>query len=148
MRGSKGYTVIEVASSLAVGFVLLGQSVPLYHRMLERSRVDAAALHLTLIRTAQGLYHAHHGNYAASVGDLERMGFLEPSPSRGPAGTRAAFRYAVVSAGPDDFEAVATRTAGGRWSGDMAIGGDGRLSGRITGGPGEVIEAAGGWATP
>jgi prepilin-type N-terminal cleavage/methylation domain-containing protein len=124
-----GYTLVELMTALTIVGVLTALAAPSFGVALEQSRADIATANLRAIWAAERWYWLENRQYAGSFADLD--GVLDPSI----ASARSPYSYAITFPTGDSqqFVAVATRTAGTRWSGSITIDEAGNVTSTIPG---------------
>lgn len=140
IKGTRGFTLHEVAIAVVIAAILFSQATMRYQKIAEHSRMDLAAVQLNNIWLAQGLYHSAYGIYATTVSTLEEARLLD-AKFFGAANSQ--YRFAIVQADDDTFEAVAARVGSGIWSGEISVDEEGMLSGEVRDSRGESIRPGG-----
>ncbi|HVE14454.1 MAG TPA: prepilin-type N-terminal cleavage/methylation domain-containing protein [Elusimicrobiota bacterium] len=135
----RAFTLVELLVVSTVLAILVGYSIPKFYRALEQTQVDLAAANLELIWSAQRLYYAQNRSFAASISDLQTAGLLDQSFVTVISKPDAKMAYAIAAADASSFEATATRSNSGHWSGTLTINEQGSLTGQINGIGGEVV---------
>ena len=69
-RGTAGFTLIELAISLAIVGVLASIAIPFSYKAVMRAKRSEAILGLEGIHKAQNMFYGEYGLYAASFDDL------------------------------------------------------------------------------
>ena len=71
LRGSKGFTLVELSVVIVIIGVLAAFGVPRFRNAVEKSKAGEAFNYLAAIRSAQERYHSRAGTYAATPTELD-----------------------------------------------------------------------------
>lgn len=69
-RPRRGVTLVELAIAVSIVVLMASMAWPSYQARLAKVRRQDAVLALTQVQTAQEMFRAHHGLYAASLSQL------------------------------------------------------------------------------
>lgn len=129
----RAFTIVEALVAVTILAVLLTLAVPRMRQASEQMRLDAAALRLKSIWSAQRVHWLEHGSFAISVEALMNEGLLDNLIG---AGNDGSWNFAIGSMSEGNFVATATRESGG-WDGTIEIDETGELTGGLKspGGP-------------
>lgn len=137
-RGSlRAFSLIEALVAVAILAVLLTMAMPRLRRANEQMHLDAAALRLRSIWSAQRVHWLEHGTFASSLPDLAAEGLVDLSIASGSDGS---WTYIVGSPTAEVFRATAERNSGG-WDGTLAIDETGALTGSLKSPDGGHLQA-------
>jgi len=126
----EGFSLLELMTVVILVGILAAFGVPQFRKSMEQSRLDMAAANLESVWTAQRLYKAKEGQFAASLGALGD--FLDESFLAKISDSENPFAYSTGSENPSsDFWAQAVRQNSGSWSGTLSISATGILTGQI-----------------
>jgi prepilin-type N-terminal cleavage/methylation domain-containing protein len=79
IRNRKGFTLIELMIVVVIIGILAAIAIPKFSKASDRAKEKEADGIIKQVYTLQSTYHAQHGIFATSVGDLETVGFEEPT---------------------------------------------------------------------
>lgn len=71
LRGSKGFTLVELSVVIVIIGVLAAFAVPRFRNAVERSKAGEAFNYLSSVATAQERHHSRQGTYADILGKLD-----------------------------------------------------------------------------
>lgn len=106
----RAFTLIELLVVLIVVGILAGLAIPNYAKTSERAKNREAQTALSLIQAAERIYRLRNTAYygpTAVLNDINNNLKLSLSSQ--------AWTYTIFSSSSTDFEARATRAAGGNW---------------------------------
>ncbi len=121
------FTITEALIAVTILAILLTAAIPRIRQASEQMRLDAAAMRLRAIWSAQRVHWLEHGEFAATVAVLRDAGLIDAQLG---AGSDGAWTYSIGSPTPGTFVATATRESGG-WDGTLAIDETGMLIGGL-----------------
>ncbi len=133
----RAFTLVEALVAVAILAVLLTLAVPRMRQASEQMRLDAAALRLRSIWSAQRVHWLEHGAFALSVDTLTDEGLLDNLMG---SGTDGSWAFTIGSTGDGSFNATATRESGG-WDGTIAIDETGEVTGGLKSPNGPFLRA-------
>lgn len=113
---------------LTVMTVMMSFAAPSFHRTIHQTNIDAAAATLRTVWTAQRLYWLENRVYSTDLTTLESEGLIDPNVLASLNG----YTFSINSATADAFNATATLTGSGKWTGQLTITEDGAVSGAIS----------------
>lgn len=93
---ARGFTLTELAFTLAVVAVLATLAYPAYTASLRRVERAQAVVALLTVAAAQERHRAIHGRYAASLASASRGGLGLPDSTRDAGGESRWYRIAIV----------------------------------------------------
>lgn len=122
----RGFSLIESLVAMAIMAILLSFAIPRIRQASEQMRLDAAALHLKALWSAQRVHFLETGSFATSLGGLNSLALVDSIGG----GSSSAWEYTMTSLVPGEFVATATRKSGD-WVGMMTIDETGRIEGGL-----------------
>lgn len=134
-RAARAFSLVEVMVVVAIMGILLSITAPAYQRAMEQARVDLAATNLRAIWAAERCYFLEHRAYTTSFDDLVALGVLDA----GFLAQDPAYVYLVTAADGVGFNATATRSGSGVYSGTLAIDQTGVVAGEVASTSGRVF---------
>jgi type IV pilus assembly protein PilE len=108
-RAARGFTLVEVATAVAVVGILAAAALPALHSPLTKSRRADAVEALIAVQTAQARHHADRGLYALDLGGL---------PGTGRLSIQGWYEISLQIEGPEHWRALARARAGGPQASD------------------------------
>lgn len=121
------FTLVELMIVLTIMTVMMSFAAPSFHRTIHQTNIDAAAVTLRTVWTAQRLYWLENRVYSTDLATLDSEGLVDPNvlvPLNG-------YTFYINSADADGFNATATLTGSGKWTGQLTITEAGTVSGAI-----------------
>ncbi len=73
MKQTRGFTIVELLTVMAIIAVLMGISVPVFLRARSNANRSADMANMNILRTALQVYHADHGRYPPAL-----LGYVTP----------------------------------------------------------------------
>ncbi len=124
-RARTAFTITEALIAVTILAILLTAAIPRIRQASEQMRLDAAALRLRAVWSAQRVHWLEHGEFAMSSAALFEAGLIDAELG---AGFDGSWTYSFGSPTPGTFVATASRDSGG-WAGTLEIDETGTLIG-------------------
>ncbi len=137
MNLRRAFTVTEAIVAVTILAVLLAMGVPRMTRAAEQMKLDAAAMRLKAVWSAQRLYWLEESSFATTLQALGGDGLIDEAVAAGGDGD---WTFVLASPSADVFVVTATRT-GASWTGSIAIDESGTITGGLDGPDGVHLTA-------
>ncbi len=127
MRFRRAFTMIELMIVVIIVAILAASAVPLYQGVVSRAYQAEVGTALGVVRSAQRIYYAEHGEYADDIDDLDISAddFRDMQYAVNPEAETLSIPIVITSGSADGFLATwTTDQAGWVAEGDDGFPGD------------------------